>query len=128
VRNSIAHILLGTILLGSLIDLHDLAKVPRLIEHFQEHRKKSTDFSLADFFNLHYGSDAEKHDKEEHEKHTGLPFKAADCTFAHTLTVLPNFTVTESISVSHLSTFSNFYQSAFTSGFSQSIWQPPRFI
>jgi hypothetical protein len=125
-RKSIAPILLGLILTGSMLDLHDLAKLPRLIEHFQEHRKKSNHVSFFDFINLHYGSEAERHDKEEHAQHTGLPFKSPDCTFSHTVTLLPDFTAPEISSSIMGVTYSNFYQSTFSSEFCQSIWQPPR--
>ena len=112
--------------LGSLVDLHDFAKLPRLAEHYQEHRNKSPEVSLLDFLNLHYGSEAASHDQEEHQEHTGLPFKSADCTFTHTVIVMPLFKTPEINSFSFGITYSNFYHSAHSSSFSQSVWQPPR--
>jgi hypothetical protein len=123
---SISIILVSLSLLGSMMDLHDLAKLPRLIEHFQEHQNKVSGFSFFEFLSLHYGSEAERHDREEHEQHTGLPFKSGDCTYTHTITLLPPFHAP--VVALHQATLrhANFYQSTFSSEFSQSIWQPPK--
>ena len=125
-RKVIAMLMLSVTLLSSAMDLHDLAKLPRLLEHYQEHRKKSSDVSFLDFLNLHYGSEAERHDKEEHQKHTSLPFKSPDCTFTHTVIVLPQFNAPEIIQLVSEVTYANFYHSIFSPEFSQSIWQPPK--
>jgi hypothetical protein len=125
-KRIVAILLLGLTLLGNIMDLRDLAKVPRLAEHYQEHRKKSPDVSLLEFLNLHYGSEADQHDKEEHEQHKGLPFKSPDCTFTHTLTIITQFNGPVITSSTSSITYSNTYRSAFSNEFSQSIWQPPR--
>ena len=127
-QKTIAIMLLSLTFLGSMLDLHDFAKLPRLMEHYKEHRKKSPEVSFLGFLNLHYGSEAEHHDKEEHQKHTGLPFKTPDCTFTHTLTVLPQFKAPEITSLESDVIYSNFYQSAFSLYHSQSVWQPPRLL
>jgi len=125
-QKSIAILLLSVVLLGSLMDLHDLAKLPRLIEHYQEHRNKSPEVGFIGFLNLHYGSEADHHDQEEHQKHTGLPFKSSDCTFTHTVTVLTFVKAPDCSPQLSAVTYSNFYQSIFYQEFSQSIWQPPK--
>ena len=106
--------------------MHNLAKLPRLMEHYQEHRIKAADFSFIEFLSLHYGSKSENHDKEEHEQHTGLPFKSSDCTFTHTITLLPQFQAPQVNEPVSTLIYANFYQSAFSAEFSQSIWQPPK--
>lgn len=125
-QKAVAILLLCVSLIGSLVDLHDFAKLPRLAEHYQEHRKKSPGVSFLGFLNLHYGFQAERHDQEEHQKHTGLPFKSPDCTFTHTVTVVPLFKTPEITSRVSEITYSNFYHSAFSIEFSPSIWQPPK--
>ncbi len=127
-QKAIAIVLLNVTLLGSMVDLHDFAKLPRLLEHYQEHRKQSPGVSFLGFLNLHYGSEADRHDREEHQKHTSLPFKSPDCTFTHTVIVLPQFIAPEITSLKSEVTYSNFYHSAFSSAFSHSIWQPPRLL
>jgi hypothetical protein len=125
-RKSIATILLSITLLGSVMDLHDFVKLPRLIEHFQQHQIKNASVSFVDFLNLHYGSEAERHDKEEHHEHEDLPFKSPDCTFAHTVTLIPVFDAPELSTLVCNVSYSNFYQSTFSFDYSQFIWQPPR--
>ncbi|MCW5910461.1 MAG: hypothetical protein KIT62_05275 [Cyclobacteriaceae bacterium] len=125
-KKLVAYILMGVFLTGSVIDLHDLSKVPYMISHFQQHKDKTDSFSITDFFDLHYGSLAEQHDKQEHEQHKGLPFKAHDCTASHASVVLPDFEPKIESSFSLIIRYNNFYESAYSSEFSQSIWQPPR--
>lgn len=115
-----------TMLLGSVVDLHDLSKLPYMIKHYKQHKNKEQTFSAADFFDLHYGGKAEQHDKQEHEKHKGLPFKTHDCTAFHATSVLQKFDPTLIATSTLTISYSNFYRSVFTSEFSQSIWQPPK--
>ena len=114
------------LLLGSFVDLHDLSKLPYMIKHYQQHKNKAEAFSFSDFLDLHYGGQAEQHDKQEHEKHKGLPFKTHDCTAFHASSVLQKFEPSVISTFSLTISYSNFYQSVFTSEFSQSIWQPPK--
>lgn len=110
------------------MDLHDFVKLPRLLEHYQQHKLKAPEVSFVDFINLHYGTEAERHDKEEHQEHQDLPFKSLDCTFTHTVSLLVAFEGPSTPAVVCNMSYSNFYQSAFSSDFCQSIWQPPRAV
>jgi hypothetical protein len=107
---SISILLLSLTLLGSLVDLHGLAKMPRLFEHYQEHRKRVSNFSFIDFLSLHYGSLTDRHDQDERGKHQNLPFKTSTCTFSTIVSVMTSI---------------NDFEINYT-GFSESIWQPPR--
>ena len=118
--------LIFIILLGSLVDLHDVAKLPYLIDHYNQHKYKDTQFSFNEFFDLHYGNQAAEHDKEEKEKHKGLPFKAPEHTSIHSPVFLTEY---ESPSVELESTevaYTNFYQPNSGSDYHPSIFQPPR--
>lgn len=121
-----SYTLIMVFVLGAVVDLHDLSKLPYMIRHFQQHKNKSQAFSFEDFFELHYGRQAEQHDKQESEQHKGLPFKTHDCTSSHTSMMLPLVVAKPSSSFSLDIRYNNFYQSAYSSEFSQSIWQPPR--
>lgn len=118
--------LIFVVLLGSAVDLHDLAKLPYLIDHFNQHKLKDTQFSFSEFFDMHYGNQAEEHDKEEKEKHKGLPFKAPEHTSIHSPVFITEY---ESPSIELESTevaYTNFYQSNSSSEYHPSIFQPPR--
>jgi len=120
-------ILLAIIFLtGSVIDLHDLSKLPYMIKHYQQHKNKESAFSVSEFFELHYGVKAQQHDKQEHEQHKGLPFKTHDCAALHANIVFQKFQPRIISSSCQVISYSNFYQSAFSSSFIQSIWQPPK--
>jgi len=121
-----AYLLTALILTGSVIDLHDLSKVPYMLRHYQQHKSNTQSFSVSDFFDLHYGASAEQHDKQEHEQHKGLPFKTHDCTTSHISMILTDFAPHIESSFSRIIRYSNFYKSTYTSAFSQSIWQPPK--
>lgn len=122
----ISIILLLLTLMDSTIDLHNLAKVPGLIEHFQEHCKRLPGFSFLGFIVLHYGNKAGTHDQEEHGKHQKLPFKSNNCTFSNTLSIISTVNACAITPINFYQSYSNFYKSTFYAGFSESIWQPPR--
>ena len=123
-----AIVLANLIIIGSLVDFHDVAKFAYLWQHYQQHKQKEQSFSFAEFISLHYGDQAEHHDKEEHDKHTDLPFKSDHCTYSHTIVFTPNTSsLTIQLPESKVVYFNN-YQSIYSSEFSQSIWQPPKGI
>lgn len=123
---SISILLLSLTLMGSVVDLHNLAKMPRLLEHYREHRKRLPGSSFIDFLNLHYGRQANQHDQDEHSKHQNLPFKSSTCSSSHILSIISSVNACEITSIHFYLSYSNFYQSTFHTGFSESIWQPPR--
>jgi len=119
-------ILAFVILFGSLADLHDLAKIPYLIDHFDQHKSKVTSFSFTEFLDLHYGSMAEDHDKEEREQHKGLAYKAPDNTSNHS-TIFLKETQNPSMKLEATEViYTNFYQAHFSLAFLPAIFQPPR--
>jgi len=122
----ISILLLSLSLIGSMVDLRSLAKMPRLIEHYQEHCKRVPNFAFIDFLSLHYGRQAGQHDQDERGKHRNLPFKSSTCPFSHILSVISSVNAFEVTSINFYVSHSNFYQSTFYAGFSESIWQPPR--
>ncbi|MBK7651162.1 MAG: hypothetical protein IPJ20_11130 [Flammeovirgaceae bacterium] len=106
-------ILIQVALLGSIMDLHDLVKLPRLIEHYQQHVAKSSCRCLFfGFLNLHYGSEAERHDREDHEEHEDLPFKSPDCTYTHIVSVFSEIRTQQIVVANLIISYSNSYQSA----------------
>lgn len=127
-KKPIVYLIATLILVGSVIDLHDLSKVPYMLRHFQQHKSNTTTFSIIDFFDLHYGESAEQHDKQEHEQHQGLPFKAHDCTTSHVCVILTDFEPSIESSFSLISRYTNSYESTYASAFSQAIWQPPKLV
>ena len=66
--------LLALLLLNSTTELHELCRLPALLQHYQEHKKKDSRLSFPDFLALHYtGSHPDDNDEEEDNE---LPFKS----------------------------------------------------
>ena len=109
-------------LLGSVLpngDLHELTKVPALIEHYLHHAQ-TEGLTLADFITQHYQNKEAQHQEE----HQHLPFFQHNCG-SHVYTLheyviqIPALPVhTQKAEVQHLCTYSF--------SLSRSIFQPPR--
>jgi hypothetical protein len=106
--------------------LHTLEKMPRLIEHYKEHRNRLSDFSFLDFLNLHYGGQAGQHEQDERGKHQTLPFKSGTCASSHVLSMVSCENAFEIATPTFSISYPNFYQSTYSVEFRKSIWQPPR--
>lgn len=118
------------ILLKALLpamDTAELAKLPLLINHFQEHRRLDRSMTFADFLALHY-ADA-RHHEEDHSTHSQLPFGQH-----HHLNViisvwhaptLPGFPVPpQPLTIKQRTSTFHRELPAHTSP----VWQPPRFV
>lgn len=65
------------LLLLTQTELHQLLKLPILVEHFQEHKALNKDISLLDFLKEHYlGHTVIDND---YQRDMQLPFKTTDC-------------------------------------------------
>ena len=64
-------------ILFSQAELHQLMKLPSLLEHYAEHRSADQQLSFANFLNLHYFN--QEHSANSHNHDSRLPFKAHDC-------------------------------------------------
>lgn len=122
----VARFMLILIFTSSLVDLHDMSKMAMLINHYREHVATGST-TLADFINLHYGDQAEQHDKEH--GHRSLPFKSHESASTHHLSACLELNI--QISAEEFPDVikqESLYQSHFTPGFIRSIFQPPRHI
>jgi len=120
----IAQFLLVIMAFSSLIDLHDLSKMAMLFNHYQEHiaNGKTT---LSEFIDLHYGSQAEQHDKEH--GHRSLPFKSHESASTHHITAFFDLHLQlESGEVFASDPSQSHYPFHFTPGYISSIFQPPK--
>ncbi len=120
-------ILFLSIYLISTTELHQLSKLPLLIEHFGEHKKKNSELTFLDFLNIHYSGETKK--DADHEKDMQLPFKSHDgcaTTFiaANVPPTLSNLVLKE-FSESIIS-FSSLEDCYLSSSYLSSIWQPPK--
>lgn len=67
-------VILSSLYLTCATELHELFRLPYLVEHFREHRDQNPSLSLLDFLALHYsGNHPEDKDDSEDQQ---LPFKS----------------------------------------------------
>lgn len=112
--------------LFSTTELHQLLKVPLLIEHFVEHKEDNSHLTLWQFLHLHYAMGNVK--DADYDKDMKLPFKTPDNHVAFFINVyLPTHRVVvkspiQVIEKKYFKPKENFLPSSFLAN----IWQPPR--
>ncbi len=120
-------ILFLSIYLISTTELHQLSKLPLLIEHFGEHKQKNSALTFLDFLNIHYSGETKK--DADHEKDMQLPFKSHDgCATTFIVANVPptiSNIVLKEFSESIIS-FSSLEDCCVSSSYLSSIWQPPK--
>ena len=113
--------------LFSTTELHELIKLPLLIEHFAEHREQNKHITLWQFLYIHYAmGDVKDADYEEDMK---LPFKSHDnCVAGNTtiyLSLSEKLSIQKPVQFLEKKIFETEDQFLHTS-FRSNIWQPPR--
>lgn len=77
----VALLLSVLVLASSLLPRHDLAelaRLPRLVQHYQQHRQAATSLSFGEFLLEHYGGGGrQSHTTTHSPEHEGLPLH--DC-------------------------------------------------
>jgi hypothetical protein len=108
--------------------LHQLLKLPVLIEHFVEHKELNPSISFLDFLSMHYTA-TENHDGDSNSTDTELPFKSHDNCVAMSVSASTPASF-ESFTFNPLSVFQNnipiHTEAHFASSFLSNIWQPPQ--
>jgi hypothetical protein len=107
--------------------IHELIKVPRLVEHYFDHNREEIPVGLFHYLTLHYGIE-DGTDKDAAED-SQLPFKASEYFSTISFVSVPppvinqNIRFTESIA-DHDFLLSN--EAFLPSPYPDRIWQPPR--
>ncbi len=74
--------MLVVIFMGGLMpnmDVHELAKLPRMVEHFYEHHSENEKFNFISFLELHYGNSKEANEHQSKHDDSNLPFHGHTC-------------------------------------------------
>jgi hypothetical protein len=108
--------------LNSYTEVHEVFRLPILLEHFTEHKALVADLTFWDFIKMHYESDV-NHDTTDDE----LPFKVPGHSFtAISIVLLPlKINLTEAVPSALLSYTFDYKESFFSSSL-QAIFQPPK--
>ncbi len=116
----------------STTELHQLLKLPFLIEHFFEHKEQTQSITIWEFLSLHYAHHSDQDNDDEQDRK--LPFKSHDyCGFALAIAEVPKTESPEFKNQERLLFFEpNRYQlsdePSRSSSILDSIWQPPRIV
>lgn len=70
-------ILMVSVYMFSFAELHNLLKIPVLLEHFKEHKQEDPSICFWDFIKLHYFDPIVVDD--DYQRDQQLPFRDADC-------------------------------------------------
>ena len=112
----------------STTELHQLLKLPALVEHFSEHQQKDKTMTLWKFLCIHYANGNKK--DADYEKDSKLPFKTADnCNSFNHITLLPEqkFCFNTIFLSTEKKEIQKYHPSFSISNYLKSIWQPPKF-
>lgn len=102
----------------------DIAKIPELMEHFQDHQEKYGD-DLFSFINKHYGADKDKHERQEKEQHHELPFHHSHHVCIDMKVDIPTLQIELKENIAHSKDYF-FYRAPYTMARTYSILQPPK--
>ncbi len=129
-RKATAIFLLFLFLFGSLVPVQvqeDLAELPYLLQHFQEHKQSAPETLFFQYLRLHYGDKYSQH-QNTHD-HSKLPFKG-EITHLHapiaTLQSWGLSAIVPPVVEARSTPFST--DQAYTLMLYMDIWQPPRVL
>lgn len=126
-KKFIAISILAVYLISST-ELHQLLKVPFLVEHFFEHKEQNQDITLWQFLCLHYAEQKTK--TADYEKDMKLPFKSHDgcCAsfVAYMPQAIPAVPIIAKPSYHQVQSFRLYKEVFAKSSYLDAIWQPPR--
>lgn len=124
-KRVISILFLATVLFSATL-MHQLLKLPVLVQHFFEHKQINQSLSFTAFINEHYFSGDDK--DADYKRDMQLPFKSLDHSVAMAINALPavnekvNLNPTENSFISHILIDETLVSSQYLS----SIWQPPK--
>jgi hypothetical protein len=108
--------------------IHEVIKLPRLVEHYFDHSREDTRVGLIQYFVLHYGiEDGTDDDAAEDNQ---LPFKSSEYYSSISFVSVKPPAIGQSLRLSDIVSDHHFFilnESFLPSPYSESIWQPPRF-
>lgn len=113
--------------MSSATQLHEVFKLPFLIEHYREHNQANKALSFLDFLQMHYANGDVKY--ADYEKDMKLPFKSHhECDhFVTAFSLLPNHPQIKQPVYFEQAVFCEFNHIIKSSSVLESIWQPPKF-
>jgi hypothetical protein len=127
ILRKITIILFLSIYLSSVTELHQLLKLPLLIEHFVEHKEKTQSLSFWEFLCMHYSQQTDGDGDTDRDKQ--LPFKSHDGCSSAFMSGFMNGASSQISPKTRILTacyYSEYADTFLSSAHLSSIWQPPK--
>ena len=106
------------------MDISELAKLPDLVQHYQEHRTENPSISFFAFLELHYTNAS--HHEQDHERHHKLPFGNHNTVYSSFVVFTITTFETSFQKITESAVNNCLYQEPIEKMISFSIWQPPK--
>jgi hypothetical protein len=119
-------IFLGTLILNAGTELHQLVRVPLLIQHYLHHRDEDSSISLIDFLKIHY-TDSNHPDDNDDSEDNELPFKSTGNT-SHIDTPVIAKKPAPAISFNLVGKPKGYHPEGIPNHLSFAVFHPPRFV
>jgi hypothetical protein len=128
-RKPLAISLLTLFVFSSLVPVkvqEAVKALPDLLEHYAEHLEENPDLTIIEFWELHYGSEYNQHQKDH--DHSKLPGKDHNCCHVHSMVLAITGQTSCASPVSFVAAGSIHLvdEEALPSPHVRNIWQPPR--
>jgi hypothetical protein len=111
--------------LSAYCEMHELLKLPFLLEHFSEHKAKNAEMTLADFLYIHYVDQLKNTD--DFQDDLKLPFRQADITGVLVFHFEPQELIFLPIPAFPDNQYKMYYPERYSNIYPFDIFQPPRF-
>ncbi|MBL0341849.1 MAG: hypothetical protein IPP71_13475 [Bacteroidetes bacterium] len=124
IHNFLAFILSISIL-GGVIHMDEIGKIPMLFKHFSEHKALHQNDTVFDFLYKHYISIQKADSEKDKNSNTQLPFKSNKKLVSHYFPfIFENKSVQYNL-IPFIKRYVLFHKVKSIAGFS-AIWQPPK--
>lgn len=119
-------LLLGVLILNGATELHQLLKLPFLVQHYRHHRNEDSRLSFIAFLKIHYTEKHHPNDNDDREDNE-LPFKSTgNITHVDTPVIEKRITADFNFPLEEKSTI--YYPEGVPTHKSFSVFHPPRIM
>lgn len=117
-------IILGVLILNGATELHQLLKLPLLIQHYMHHQSEDPSLSFLAFLKIHYTDTQHPNDNDDREDNE-LPFKSTG-SISHVDTPILEKRVTADLNLFVCEKSTNYSPDGIPSDISFAVFHPPR--
>jgi hypothetical protein len=118
-------IILSISILGGVIHIDEMSKIPKLLEHFNEHKAIHQNDSVLTFLYKHYIAVQKADSDKDKSSNSQLPFKSNKKLISHYFPIIFENKSIQYCLIPFVKRYVLFSKTKSINGFSV-IWQPPK--